>query len=87
MTELERQEYINQFWKPFNSLYSDVKNEYEINILTKHVRNSATGNLCNWIDNGTASLGRRVELMKDNGKVSSYHESKVRNQCRLIWGM
>lgn len=87
MTNIEREEYLNQFWKPFNSLFIDVIDDYEINTLTKVVRNKITGNICGWLDTGNATIGRRVELLKSNGKTSSYSENKVRKQCRLIHGL
>ena len=84
---MNREEYINGFWKPFNTLFIDVTDDYEINTLTKVVRNKSTGNICGWLDTGNSTIGRRVELVKSNGKTSSYSEAKVRKQCRLVYGI
>lgn len=73
-------------WIKFNELsekYFEVKDEYEINVLTKRVRNSKTGHILDWIDTGNSTVGKVISLNKDNGKNSNYHYTQVSRLCRL----
>ena len=85
MTETNRLDTIGT-WMKFNQLsdkYSMVKDEYEINVLTKRVRNIKTLHILDWIDTGNGTIGKCISLNKCNGKNSSFHYTEVSRFCRL----
>lgn len=74
-------------WIKFNELgekYFSVKDEYEINVLTKRVRNSNTGHILDWIDTGNSTIGKVISLSKNNGKNSNFHYTQVSKACRFF---
>lgn len=71
---------INDFWRKLNELdlkLSEVEDYYSINLLTKKILNTNTNKICNQIDTGNSTIGKRVELMKKNGKNSSFSMNTI----------
>lgn len=89
MTEQERQLFIDSKWMKICDLgvkYFDIKEEYEINTLTKQVRNTKTNQTLVWRDYCTASnLDKRVGVQKkSNNKNSSLTYNQLCKAIRLV---
>lgn len=64
--------------------YSNIKDCYAINVLTKVVKNTETNNICHWVDTCTESLDKRVEVLKDNGIASSLQFHSLAKALRTV---
>ena len=82
--EEERKEVIDRNWIRINQLDSyrpagNVKDEFEINIITKQVRNSKTGHIIPYVDQiGTTAMGEKtVAVRKEDGKNTNLQKSRL----------
>lgn len=89
---MERQKLINQIiekcWRKVNSLpnskYTQVKDEYEINIFNPNlIRNTKTGNQLEWKVRPDM-LDRAVTLTKHNEKNSTYNEAAMKRAVAAL---
>ena len=87
MSDQERLDFINSKWMRICDIgadYFDIKEEFEINTLTKKVRNVVTHNELTWFDLG-GSVGKRTTVQKKStDKNTDISYTKICKQIRLI---
>ena len=87
MTEQERQIFIDSKWMKICDIsadYFDIKEEFEINTLTKKVRNVVTHNTLSWFDLG-GSIGKRTTVnKKSNNKNTDICNTKICKDIRKL---